>query len=114
MYKRQGQWFAFQPVLPRENLTNVNYGQNENVHSNTKVIEMKGFGNGFNNTCLLYTSSYSGQTAPEQFGYTEYSVHILLFRVCNGLRQCFGPVSYTHLDVYKRQAYHYPSDVSQP
>ena len=24
--------------------------QNENVHSNTKVIEMKGFGNGFNNT----------------------------------------------------------------
>lgn len=45
-----GQWFAFQPVLPRENLTNVNYGQNENVHSNTKVIEMKGFGNGFNNT----------------------------------------------------------------
>ena len=30
--------------------TNVNYGQNENVHSNTKVIEMKGFGNGFNNT----------------------------------------------------------------
>ena len=45
-----GQWFAFQPVLPRENLTNVNYGQNENVHSNTKVIEMKGFGKGFNNT----------------------------------------------------------------
>ena len=25
-----GQWFAFQPVLPREFLTNVNYGQNEN------------------------------------------------------------------------------------
>ena len=48
-----GQWFAFQPVLPRENLTNVNYGQNENVHSNTKVIEMKGFGNGFNNTLIL-------------------------------------------------------------
>ncbi|MFR7464598.1 MAG: DUF4348 domain-containing protein [Phocaeicola vulgatus] len=36
--------------LPRENLTNVNYGQNENAKSNTKVIEMKGFGNGFNNT----------------------------------------------------------------
>lgn len=45
-----GQWFAFQPVLPREKLTNVNYGQNENPHSDTKVIEMKGFGNGFNNT----------------------------------------------------------------
>ncbi len=45
-----GQWFAFQPVLPRENLTNVNYGQNDTCISNTKVIEMKGFGNGFNNT----------------------------------------------------------------
>ena len=45
-----GQWFAFQPVLPRENLTKLNYGQNANVHSNTKVIEMKGFGHGFNNT----------------------------------------------------------------
>lgn len=46
-----GQWLAFQPVLPREWLTNVNYGQNGNdLQSNTKVIEMKGFGNGFNNT----------------------------------------------------------------
>lgn len=45
-----GQWFAFQPVMPRETLTNVNYGQNEDAHSDTKVIEMKGFGNGFNNT----------------------------------------------------------------
>lgn len=46
-----GQWLAFQPVLPRERLTNVNYGQNGNdLQSNTKVIEMKGFGNGFNNT----------------------------------------------------------------
>lgn len=45
-----GQWFVFQPVLPRERLTNINYGQNENIVSNTKVIEMKGWGNGFNNT----------------------------------------------------------------
>ena len=30
-----------------------------------------------------------GQTAPEQFGYTEYSVHIFLFCVRDGLRQCF-------------------------
>lgn len=46
-----GQWLAFQPVLPHERLTNVNYGQNGNdLQSNTKVIEMKGFGNGFNNT----------------------------------------------------------------
>lgn len=55
-----GQWFAFQPVLPRENLTNVNYGQNENVHSNTKVIEMKGFGNGFNNTLYLNGATVCG------------------------------------------------------
>ncbi len=45
-----GQWFAFQPPLPREILTNIDYGQNNDTNSNTKVIEVKGFGNGFNNT----------------------------------------------------------------
>jgi hypothetical protein len=44
------QWSVFQPVLPREYLTNVNYGQVKQTASDTKIIEMKGFGNGFNNT----------------------------------------------------------------
>ena len=60
-----GQWFAFQPVLPREFLTNVNYGQNENPKSNTKVIEIKGFGNGFNNT--LYFERRNGLWKLVQF-----------------------------------------------
>ena len=60
-----GQWFAFQPILPREKLTNVNYGQNESKVSDTKVIEMKGFGNGFNNT--LYFERRHGQWKLMQF-----------------------------------------------
>ena len=44
------QWFAFQPKLPREYLTNVNYGQRLSTTSRTRVIELRGFGNGFSNT----------------------------------------------------------------
>ena len=43
------QWFAFQPKLPREHLTNVNYGQRLDKNSRTRIIELRGFGNGFNN-----------------------------------------------------------------
>lgn len=43
------QWFAFQPKLPREFLTNVNYGQKLDRKSHTRVIELRGFGNGFMN-----------------------------------------------------------------
>lgn len=60
-----GQWFAFQPILPREALTNVNYGQSGSMTSDTKVIEMKGFGNGFNNT--LYFERRRGQWKLTQF-----------------------------------------------
>ena len=44
------QWFAFQPKLPREHLTNVNYGQRLDKNSRTRIIELRGFGNGFSNT----------------------------------------------------------------
>lgn len=60
-----GQWFAFQPVLPREVLTNINYGQHEHATANTKVLEMKGFGNGFNNT--LYFERRHNQWKLVQF-----------------------------------------------
>lgn len=53
------QWFAFQPKLPREYLTNINYGQRLSTASRTRVIEMRGFGNGFNNT--LYFRCRNGQ-----------------------------------------------------
>lgn len=61
----KGQWFAFQPVLMRDFLTNVSYGQSDNSKSNTKVIEMKGFGNGFNNT--LYFERRNGIWKLAQF-----------------------------------------------
>lgn len=46
----EGQWFAFRPPMPSVRLSNIRYGQSETVSSDTKVIEFKGFGNGFNNT----------------------------------------------------------------
>lgn len=54
----QGQWFAFQPKLPREYLTNVNYGQHLDRNSHTRIIELRGFGNGFYN--LLYFKCRNG------------------------------------------------------
>jgi hypothetical protein len=59
------QWSVFQPVLPQEYLTNVNYGQLKQAGSDTKIIEMKGFGNGFNNT--LYFERRHGQWRLAQF-----------------------------------------------
>ena len=44
------QWFAFQPKLPQEFLTNINYGQRLSRKSNTRIVELRGFGNGFSNT----------------------------------------------------------------
>lgn len=54
----QGQWFAFRPPMMKGRMTNVHYGQPENVHSDYKVVEFKGFGNGFSNT--LYFERYGG------------------------------------------------------
>lgn len=45
----EGQWFAFRPPMLKDFLTNVRYGQSDSPASKTKVIEVKGFGNGFNN-----------------------------------------------------------------
>jgi hypothetical protein len=60
------QWSVFQPVLPREYLTNVNYGQEKaSSAADTRIIEMKGFGNGFNNT--LYFERRHGQWRLMQF-----------------------------------------------
>lgn len=54
----EGQWFAFRPPMMKERLTNVHYGQAENRDSDRKIVEFKGFGNGFNNT--LYFSRRNG------------------------------------------------------
>ena len=45
-----GQWFAFRPPMTPGKLTNIHYGQKEELDVDTKVVEFKGFGNGFSNT----------------------------------------------------------------
>ena len=56
---QKSQWFTFQPKLPNEYLTNVNYGQRLNQDSRTRIIELRGFGNGFCNT--LYFRCRNGE-----------------------------------------------------
>ena len=56
---QKAQWFTFQPKLPNEFLTNVNYGQRLNLNSRTRIIEVRGFGNGFSNT--LYFRCRNGE-----------------------------------------------------
>ncbi|MDM8257139.1 DUF4348 domain-containing protein [Phocaeicola barnesiae] len=53
-----GQWFAFRPPMMPGKLTNVHYGQKEELNIDTKVVEFKGFGNGFSNT--LYFERRNG------------------------------------------------------
>ncbi len=53
-----GQWFAFRPPMIPGKLTNVHYGQKEKLNTDRKIVEFKGFGNGFNNT--LYFERHNG------------------------------------------------------
>lgn len=46
------QWFAFRPVLPTDRLSNIHYGQRTDANSPTKILALKGIGNGFSN--ILY------------------------------------------------------------
>lgn len=54
----EGQWFAFRPPMMKDKLTNVRYGQKETMESETKIVEFKGFGNGFSN--VLYFERRNG------------------------------------------------------
>ena len=56
---QKSQWFTFQPQLPTEYLTNVNYGQRLDRNSRVRIIELRGFGNGFSNT--LYFRCRNGK-----------------------------------------------------
>ena len=44
------QWLAFMSVLPKDGLTNINYGQNNSSKSKTKILNIKGINNGFFNS----------------------------------------------------------------
>ena len=59
------QWFSFQPKLPQDVLTNINYGQRLDKNSRTRSIELRGFGNGFNNT--LYFKCWNGELKLTRF-----------------------------------------------
>ena len=56
---QKAQWFTFQPQLPNEYLTNINYGQRLDKNSRTRVIDFRGLGNGFSNT--LYFRCKNGE-----------------------------------------------------
>jgi len=56
---QKAQWFTFQPKLPTGHLTNINYGQRLDRDSRTRIIELRGFGNGFSNT--LYFRCRNGE-----------------------------------------------------
>lgn len=53
------QWFAFKPTLPTDRLSNINYGQRNNENSPTKILALKGVGNGFSN--ILYFHRKDGE-----------------------------------------------------
>ncbi len=56
------QWFAFKPALPAIRLSNINYGQRNDDHSPTKILALKGIGNGFSN--ILYFRRKAGKSEP--------------------------------------------------
>lgn len=45
----RNQWFAFRPALPTDRLSNINYGQQNDDHSRTKILKMNGIGDGYSN-----------------------------------------------------------------
>lgn len=50
------QWFAFRPLLPSDRMTNISFGQTYSKDSRRKIIDLKGIGNGFNNTLFFKRS----------------------------------------------------------
>lgn len=44
-----GQWAAFSPQLPKDRLSNIDYGQHVSSQSNTRILKINGIGNGFSN-----------------------------------------------------------------
>ena len=44
-----GQWTAFSPQLPKERLSNIDYGQHISSQSHTRILKINGIGNGYSN-----------------------------------------------------------------
>lgn len=43
------QWYAFRPTMPVDPLSNICYGQQNNLNSTTKILKVNGIGNGYSN-----------------------------------------------------------------
>lgn len=48
------QWFAFRPSLPKNKMTNIDYGQSYSAKSRHKIVTFRGIGTGYSNT-LFFT-----------------------------------------------------------
>ena len=48
------QWLAFRPELPSKKLSNLNYGQQNDDNSYTKIVQVKGIGNGLTNNFFFH------------------------------------------------------------
>lgn len=66
------QWFAFKPALPTERLSNINYGQKSVDDSATKIIALKGIGNGLSN--ILYFRKKEGKGEWELYKFEDVSI----------------------------------------
>lgn len=64
------QWYAFRPVMPAEQLSNIDYGQKNDDHSNTKILKVNGIGNGFSN--IFYFRKRGGEW--EMYKYEDTSI----------------------------------------
>lgn len=66
------QWFAFKPELPAERLSNINYGQKSVDDSATKIVALKGIGNGLSN--ILYFKKKEGRGEWELYKFEDVSI----------------------------------------
>ena len=64
------QWYAFRPVLPVDKLSNINYGQQNEDNSNTKILKVNGIGNGYSN--IFYFRRRGGEW--ELYKYEDTSI----------------------------------------
>lgn len=47
------QWFAFRPLLPKDKMTNINYGQPYSASTSQKIVTFQGIGSGYSNTLFF-------------------------------------------------------------
>lgn len=64
------QWYAFRPVLPSDKLSNINYGQQNEDLSSTKILKVNGIGNGYSN--IFYFRKRGGEW--ELYKYEDTSI----------------------------------------